>query len=361
MLTSCEQEDLLQAQHSGYIQFNSPSVSVEFVGATRGVVEDRLPVNGSFGVIGYCVPKKLDSSDMDWASGSADWNAKKRNAIADVFFNTKVTVQADRSCSYGTPKAWYDQSNNSNVVNGNDYQYSFFSWYPYKENPSATQGWTLNTPVNATTPGVAKLTYTMPFSGTNRNTVLDGSLVEDPMLAFNLNHQRGDGNVNFVFNHIMTGLRIKVINSNPTQDITLNSVKLVGSDFIRKVQFDMDQLDAVENLYTNSETFAGAFPFTNTTHVLAKDGGEVELENTILLLRALDRSQPLGENIQIEATYIYDGVQKTFSVDLPITFSPILGRIYTFTLAFVGNIFKVDTYTDQWEPGNGNDKDLIFN
>lgn len=363
MLTSCQEEDALQQPFSEQIQFNGPSVSVDFAGSTREMINNQLPVNSKFGVVGYCVPKQLNSTDMDWASGSAAWDAKKGNAVADVFFNTKVTVEGDGTCNYGTHKNWYDRSNNTNVVNGNSYQYTFFAWYPYKENTSESKGWTLNNPVNATTPGVVKLTYTMPFSGTDEAVMRDYNLVDDCMLAVKLNHLRGQGNVNFTFHHIMTGLRVKVINYSPYQDITIHSVRLKGSSFIRKVEVDMNQIGSTENLYSYSETFAGTFTFSNTKRVLKKNGGEADMENTILLLKDPTQKFPLGKNIQIEVNYSYNGVTKQQVTELPLSFKPSSGRVYAFTLAFAGDIFMVDVdseNTDQWEPGNGSDKDIIF-
>ena len=59
---------------------------------TRSTFHDAFPTGGTFGVLGYCVPYQRGSdTEMDWASGSANWGNKSGNAFPDVFFNQAVT------------------------------------------------------------------------------------------------------------------------------------------------------------------------------------------------------------------------------------------------------------------------------
>ncbi|MEB3374332.1 fimbrillin family protein [Bacteroides sp. CR5/BHMF/2] len=90
-----------------------------------------------------------------------------------------------------------------------NYRYTFFAYYPMDD-------FTVESPTNATTRGVPKLTFTMPFAETGdvATTTLDDKETPDAMVSVVYNHLRTTGNVRFNFSHIMTGLGFAVNNYN---------------------------------------------------------------------------------------------------------------------------------------------------
>ena len=227
-LSACEQEELPPLSSEDYILFSAPKIAVET--STRSTfVEDALPANSSFGVMGYCVPYQRNSTDEDWASGIASWSSKRVNAHPDVFCQQQVTYNGT-SCNYsytGTNsdkglRKWYNSEDNPEAEQPDNYQYTFFAYYPYDK-------FTV-TPTDATTKGAPVLTFTMPFDSNDLNGVLKDEDTPDAMLAVEYNHRRTGGNVGFNFNHIMVGLGFAVNNYNYGADdvVTITSITLSG-------------------------------------------------------------------------------------------------------------------------------------
>ena len=164
LCAACQQEEWAQpeADSSDAIRFAAPTITVEEL--TRSTFHDAFPTGGTFGVLGYCVPYQRGSdTEMDWASGSANWGNKSGNAFPDVFFNQAVTYNGS-ACTYdynnsGGPRKWYNTTQNQEAISPDNYRYTFFAYYPMDD-------FTVESPTNATTRGVPKLTFTMPFAET---------------------------------------------------------------------------------------------------------------------------------------------------------------------------------------------------
>lgn len=102
LCAACQQEEWAQpeADSPDAIRFAAPAITVEKV--TRSTFHDAFPTNGTFGVLGYCVPYQRGSdTQKDWASGSSPWDNKNSNAFPDVFYKQAVTYDGS-ACSYNT-------------------------------------------------------------------------------------------------------------------------------------------------------------------------------------------------------------------------------------------------------------------
>ena len=206
LCSACQQEEWAQpeADSPDAIHFAAPVITVEKL--TRSTFHDAFPTGGTFGVLGYCVPYQRGSNtEKDWASGSANWGNKSGNAFPDVFFNQAVTYNGS-ACTYdynnsGGPRKWYNTTENPAATSPDSYRYTFFAYYP-------KDGFTVESPASATTRGVPKLTFTMPFGETGdvATTTLNDMQTPDAMVSVVYNHLRTTGNVGFNFSHIMTGL-----------------------------------------------------------------------------------------------------------------------------------------------------------
>ena len=214
LCSACQQEEWAQpeADSPDAIHFAAPVITVEKL--TRSTFHDAFPTGGTFGVLGYCVPYQRGSNtEKDWASGSANWGNKSGNAFPDVFFNQAVTYNGS-ACTYdynnsGGPRKWYNTTENPAATSPDSYRYTFFAYYP-------KDGFTVESPASATTRGVPKLTFTMPFGETGdvATTTLNDMQTPDAMVSVVYNHLRTTGNVGFNFSHIMTGLGFAVNNYN---------------------------------------------------------------------------------------------------------------------------------------------------
>ena len=158
-------------------------------------VPRRIPHRRHVRRTGYCVPYQRGSNtEKDWASGSANWGNKSGNAFPDVFFNQAVTYNGS-ACTYdynnsGGPRKWYNTTENPAATSPDSYRYTFFAYYP-------KDGFTVESPASATTRGVPKLTFTMPFGETGdvATTTLNDMQTPDAMVSVVYNHLRTTGNV----------------------------------------------------------------------------------------------------------------------------------------------------------------------
>lgn len=362
LCSACQQEEWVQpdAYGSGAILFAAPAVTVEKV--TRSTFYDTFPTGGTFGVLGYCVPYQRGSNtEKDWASGSSTWGNKSGNAFPDVFFDQAVTYNGT-ACTYATAEGglrkWYNTTDNPEATAPDGYRYTFFAYYP-------KDGFTVESPANATTRGVPKLTFVMPFrAGGMTGDELDDTQTPDAMLAAVYNHLRTTGNVGFNFSHIMTGLGFAVNNYNygaaDQETVTVKSVTLSGN-FTRSVTIDFGKSTNESGFYTYSGTYAGTYTIYSSNEGLAVPpnssvspiGGK-----HLLLLSDATGGTYFGTDLRVNVAYTYRGQDKTAMAERPSSFQPRTGVRYTAQLNFVGETFALSftaADNDFWEDGGDSD------
>ena len=372
-LASCEREEpvIPSMEPSERILFGVPFLSVE----SRSTFRDALEVGDEFGVMGYCVPYRVNTSNLDYASGQNPWTLKKAQSSPEVFYNQRVVVTAN-GCLYdrngganNDPKYWYregfDTNNNSNaaITGTDDYRYSFFAWYPYDG------AFTIDQPNGATVAGAPVLTFTMPQTGTTLSDPLDHSLTPDAMLAVLYDRHRTDGPLQFNFSHVLTGLGFEV-NNLSTYDLTVHNVSLSGS-FYRDVTVDLTGSSVSFSFSDNR--YAGTYSLLDTDLLLSApaDGETITTSGLIggeHLLLISGTGSSFGENVTVTIDYTFNGEQKSQSIPRPGTFTPRPGVKYTAQLNFVGETFVLQflvSNSEQWEDGAADDNsedndDVVF-
>ena len=81
---------------------------------TRSTLKEALASGDAFGVIGYCMPYQIGTTNPDPSGAVSTWSAKRNLCPPNVFFGQKVTV-TDNGCIYdfegqegvNNPKYWY--------------------------------------------------------------------------------------------------------------------------------------------------------------------------------------------------------------------------------------------------------------
>lgn len=360
LCSACQQEEWSQsdAASSDVIRFAAPAVTVEK--STRSTFYDTFPTNGTFGVIGYCVPYRRDSdTEMDWASGSALWGNKRGNAFPDVFYKQAVTYDG-AACTYNYNnglRKWYNTTDNLEATAPDDYRYTFFAYYPQDH-------FTVESPVSADVRGVPKLTFTMPFSADgNVNNELDDSQTPDAMIAVVYNHLRTTGNVGFNFSHIMTGLGFAVNNYNYGGDdetVTVRKVTLSGY-FTRSITIDFSKNTNEDGFYAYSGTYSGTYVIYDDAQGLQVPSNSsvspIGDKHLLLLSNATDGTY-FGTDVAVHIEYTYKGNEKTARAERPTDFQPRSGVRYTAQLNFVGETFALNFIAednDFWEDGGDSD------
>lgn len=361
-LSACEQGDMPVLSSENYILFSAPEITVE-TSSRSTFVEGTLPDNSSFGVMGYCVPYMRSDEEgnddiPDWASGTASWSAKRVNAHPDVFCQQEVTYDGT-SCSYnytGTNgesglRKWYNSEDNPEAEQPDNYQYTFFAYYPYSN-------FTV-TPADAATKGAPSLTFTMPFEGNDLSTTLNDEETPDAMLAVEYNHRRTSGNVGFNFNHIMVGLGFAVNNYNYAADevVTITSISLSGH-FTRSMTIDFGKDTNDPGFYSCSGTYAGTYQIFSGSQKIGPNES-VNPNKHLLLLSDASGGTYFGTDIKVNVTYSFKGgEEKTFSIGRPSDFMPRAGTKYTAQLNFVGETFVLNFIAAEdefWEDGGDSD------
>lgn len=361
---ACQQEEWAQpeADSSDAIRFAAPGITVEKL--TRSTFHNAFPTSGTFGVLGYCVPYQRGSdTEKDWASGSAYWGNKSGNAFPDVFFNQAVTYDGS-ACTYnfensGGPRKWYNTTDDAAATSPDSYRYTFFAYYPM-------DAFTVESPASATTRGVPKLTFTMPFTETDDvATELDDTQTSDAMVSVVYNHLRTTGNVGFNFSHIMTGLGFAVNNYNygneKVETVTVKRVTLSGN-FTRSITIDFSKNTNEEGFYTYSGTYSGTYVIYNDKEGLAvapnSSISPIGDKHLLLLSNATDGTY-FGKDVKVQVEYIYGGQEKIATAERPSQFQPRAGVRYTAQLNFVGETFALNFIAadnEFWE--NGGDSDV---
>lgn len=356
------------------ILFSSPMLTVESKSNLKNAFED----GDEFGVLGYCLPYTIGTTNINYAGGSALWSNKINQCAPLVFYKQKVIVKKsgciyDRNGGSGNdPKYWYregydiDNRENSSIVGSDDYQYTFFAYYPY--DPSE-QYFKIDSPTSASSTGGPVFTFTMPQNGASIDDHLEHKDTPDAMLAALYNRQKSDGNLKFVFSHILTGLGFEVNNFSGT-DLTIYSITLKGS-FLKKLTVDLSSgtLD-----FTSEERYSGTYTIY--------DGGMSGLFLPGVLSDETSSSSPspiggehlllisgdggdngytyLGDDLTVTIGYKFGDDNKSQDLIRPGTFTPKPGVKYTAQLNFVGNAFVLQFVVDnseEWQDGEAEDGD----
>lgn len=388
IFSSC-QKDTLNEDNSLEISFSVPLASVE----TRSTTKDALEVGDAFGVLGYCVPYTVGTTKPNYNGGSGVWSLKRNLCPPDVFYKQKVVV-AGNGCTYdrtggsgNNPKYWYrdgfDTNNveNTSVKGAEDYNYSFFAYYPYDG------CFTLVSPNASDVAGAPKFKFTMPQNGDNIDAELDHTVTPDAMMSVLYNKTRQEGNLQFQFSHLLTALGFEVNNFSEYQ-LIIHSIKLGGS-FYKEIDIDLTG-DKVVYTFPNSR-YTGKYTIFDGTglpeggYILnAPDANKGEtvtsspspigpiLDGTarnefIMLISGTGTS--FGDNIKVYLDYTFKGTRKSNEgLTRPGTFTPQPGKKYTAQLNFVGDAFVINFVVDnsgEWGNGaaadgdTGND-DIIF-
>ena len=246
---SCRKAEVMTIPGEEYITFSSPGISMDV--ETRAGANDFLdgiPDGTSFGVLGYCLAYNPGTTEYNLNSGTSQWSLKRNLCPASIFYKQEIKVDAG-VCSYSPLRRWYTDGTDNEGLAGqtlsdtDDFRYTFYAYYPYEDS-----GFNI-TPADAVTAGAPVITYSMPFSGTEPETVRDNSAVPDAMLGVQQNIQRASRKVQFNFSHIMTGLGFQINNFSQVAetveeaadegvDLIIYSIKLQGT-FHKSVTVDM--------------------------------------------------------------------------------------------------------------------------
>lgn len=353
LLAACEQSDMPVPESSdGYIGFAAPSLRVEEV-STRSTFNEAFPTNGTFGVLGYCVPYQRGTTTPDFASGTALWGVKLNgNHIhSDVFYKQEVTFDGN-NCRYTPLKKWYNPTDNPQIASedeANDFLYTFFAYYP-------AAGFTVDAPADANTIGAPRLTFTMPFNTTDVNQVLDDTQIPDAMVAVSYNHPKQNGNINFNFAHLLVGLGFVVNNYNETLPVTVHSVKLSGS-FTKSITIDFSDNNNVD--YNFADTYQGTYQLLTEERMVEPGSSLNPVGDRHLLLLSDSRGGTyFGSDVAVTIDYTFNGQRNTATERRPSTFMPQPGTKYTAALNFIGDTFVLHFIPDNgdfWEDGGDSD------
>lgn len=367
--TSCQQEELTSDfSVDERIMFGAPFLSVE----SRSKFHNTLPDKSSFGVLGYCVPYKVGSdTEKDYIAGTQAWGFKMDNCPPEVFYKQKVNIN-NGICTYdgengngNNPKYWYKDSHGLNneeipeVSNAEEYNYSFFAYYPYEG------AFKITAPTSSSVKGAPEMTFTMPQeTPENVNEAFDHTKTPDAMLSVLYNRKKKDGNLQFYFSHVLTGLGFEV-NNFSEKELVIHSLKLRGK-FYKKIKIDftnnemvftfpLDRYEGFYDLYSGEDMVLSP-PKEGETATSSPSplGGE-----HILLISG---EEPyFGQDVTVELEYTFGGRKDTFKGTRPTSFVPRPGVKYTAQLNFVGDTFVLQFVVDNegiWEDGEAADGDI---
>ena len=390
---SCRKAEVMTIPGEEYITFSSPGISMDV--ETRARANDFLdgiPDGTSFGVLGYCLAYNPGTTEYNLNSGTSQWSLKRNLCPASIFYKQEIKVDAG-VCSYSPLRRWYTDGTDNEGLAGqtlsdtDDFRYTFYAYYPYEDS-----GFNI-TPADAVTAGAPVITYSMPFSGTEPETVRDNSAVPDAMLGVQQNIQRASRKVQFNFSHIMTGLGFQINNfsqvgdtvTSPEDrgvDLIIYSIKLKGT-FHKSVKVDMTEAAAS---VTYQDTYSGTFTIFESdegrTIPWQQDGsmGSITMEPETFL-RLLPGNEDFGffgpasadpENdpnpVLVVDYKLGENDRTTEEIRRLGNFAPRSGVRYTAQINWVNNAFVLIMQADNgeiWEDGEaadgdtGND-DIIF-
>lgn len=373
-MAACQREDVVPIFDAGErILFGVPMLTVE--GESRSVLKDALTKGDEFGVMGYCVPYTVGTTNLNYTGATSNWETKKSMCAPLVFDKQSVRVGVN-GCVYdkegGTendPKYWYTDGRglngeqNSEVVNAEDYQYTFFAYYPYQGafTVSSASG----------DRGGPVFRFDMPFSGGSGTTPLMEK-VPDAMLAAVYAHKSGNGNVQFNFSHLLTGLTFDVHNFSDNKELKVYEIALYG-EFWKSIVVSL--AGRSPEITFPTETYKGVYEVfrddAGKEIPVSVDGTDVEpITDEFLLLVPgpeddyLGPSGANGQNpdiIRVRIRYSFDGVENEQFFTRPTSFTPRSGTKYTAQLNFVGDAFVLQFVVNNgevWEDGEADDGDV---
>lgn len=358
------------------ILFAAPQMSVE----TRSTLKEALASGDAFGVIGYCMPYQVGTTNPDPSGAVSTWSAKRNLCPPNVFFGQKVTV-TDNGCIYdfeghegvNNPKYWYRwnagqgyglDGNQNDIVteDADEYRYSFFAYYPYDSYDS----FTIDSPSNASAAGAPVLSFEMPQTGSSKEAALDHRSTPDAMLSVIYNARSGS-NLQFSMSHVLTALGFEV-NNFSDQDLTVHSIKLHGK-FYKKIEIDFTgetveytfPADRYSGTYTVYDGGDEGMLLAAPSEDEAGTSSESPIGGEHILLISGEDGAYFGEDVCLFIDYTFGGERKTRDdITRPGSFTPVPGVKYTAQLNFVGNAFVLQFVVDNgdvWEDGELDDND----
>ena len=379
-LPSCNEEPGGSVQLAGAITFGAPVMEVE----TRSTFKDALDAGDSFGVLGYCLAYTVNPDDGDafeYTSGATVWRQKYNVCPPAVFYNQRVTVQQDGTCTYdrnnsaaasgNNPKFWYadgvglDGVAEEGVTNADNYLYTFFAYSPY-------DAFRVIAPADENTASAPVFRFDMPQAGSTASTVLDHTITPDAMLAVLYNSRKNGGNLQFNFSHALTGLGFK-INNYSSRHLLVDHVELQGT-FYKTLEIDCATSPA-EYTTPAASTYSGTYVIYDSLMDLSNDGNstvvshEPEADDYVMLIAGTENKSlgPDSNELTINIRYKFweDGESEpdewtTKSLKRTATFTFRSGMRYVAELDFVGDAFTINfvqANSDMWQDGEADDGD----
>lgn len=314
----------------GYIRFSPTGLSVEESGS-RAPIE---AIDGSFGVLGYCLANYGNTTDLDNNTGDAHWEEKYTRSRPHIFYKKEVGANG----VYTNAVKWLNSR----------YHYTFFAYYPYNANISVTSG--------ESTLGAPTMSLTMP------NTT-NPAEIPDAMVATAIDATELIGNVQLHFRHLLSGIQVRVRNYD-SPSLVINSATLSGT-FIKSanITFNTDGTFNTTTSGTQNVTYNLASGVDVST--VAPSARVEDLGIPVMLLG--NSTTKLGSNLTLTVNYTHQGTNtvsksQSFTIEFPADFSPQAGTIYTFELQFINNAMTLSLMlqnNEPWQEDEGN-KDITF-
>ncbi len=383
LAAACSQSDSPALPKGDYITFGAPAISLsatqdDFAGRggnTRATLLSTADLT-EFNVYGFCLPNLTTGNGRDQEAAPNDWNMKNPffRTGPDVFNNQKVAIEngfASYTISAKTNKVEW----NSNP----EARYTFLATY----SPSGTFSME-NASAETGKEHGPRITFTLPYSGGTASTSRDYKQQPDALIAAIFDHQRADGNVNFSFMHLMTGLRFKIHNHS-SKELIITGMTFSGQ-FFRSTTFDfssdsptMTTLDETSNLYGATFTLLNNTQPLNLPAESALFIGGDEAPATLLLIPNphattddTNEEFAIGRNKSIDIYYhFYDKNETdpeiiadnararhfTTTSNFRLNYIPDANTLHTAHMNFTGNdfiiYFQADNATN-WENGSDN-------
>ena len=369
------------------IAFSRPLVISPDGDSRANLINSYLPEGQSFGVMGYCIPRRVNNTaEFEPTSGSSVWEVKKSLITPDVLNRAELKV-AGNGCFYtGTAGLWYTTSMDpvkGNNVDPSAFSYTFIAYYPYngRFTVSSEKGNDLGAP---------SLNYTVVYGSADdphgNGVGSPDNLIErhpdattDAMYAITTDHVRASGAVDLRFRHIMSGISVQLNNYSETEDITVNSVTLEGG-FYRNAKIDFAPSDP--EITVGDEKYYGKFQFLETEgtganrtvkpltvpkqSALTAGATDAKPDGTVVLLLPNangGEGKYLGEEKHIKISYTYKG-QTIDNIDVRFNLGrvPQAGTNYRLNINFLGDqilLMLTANGIEYWQEGS--DNDIIIN
>lgn len=390
MLSSCvDRREEMQVSASPCIEFGFQTLAVQTrVAGTDENMRNEFKEGDSFGVFGYCVPLQVGSTTPDYAAGSSVWVSKMTNSVPDVFYDQKVTLNAEGVWQYDwenadsdfyNPKYWYTDGKDtegkevSGIISSQSYQYDFFAYYPYDAGI-----FTWERPANRMHKGAPKVKVSIPQTGGDNMKLSDNP---DAMLSVIYNYQRRiSSKLSFSFSHVFTALGFEV-NNFSERNLRIHSLKVTGT-FWKSLTVNFSTGNYT---YNTDDTYTGTYVIFDEKEY----GGTLELPAPAIGESVTSAKSPVGGEylrllpggfnggnflgpvladetkvIKLVVDYTFGTERKTARLSFPATFLPQPGTKYTSQFNFVGNAFVlqfIENNSESWEDGGSdNNGDIIF-